>query len=72
MEQSLKYLVFVENDIEPETMGPYPDEDARDDAALELRRERGPDHGIFVLDIEPGAGVPAMAAYSGGFFTEEP
>jgi hypothetical protein len=65
------YLVFIENDIEPRIVGPFADGDERDRKAHELRRERGRDHGIFMLDMDPVSGVPMMDAYCGGFFMEE-
>jgi len=65
------YLVFVENDIEPQIVGPFADEDARDDKARELRRERGRDHGIYMLDVDPLTRAPHIDAYCGAFFMEE-
>jgi hypothetical protein len=65
------YLVFVEGDIEPRIVGPFADGDERDKKARELRREHGQDHGIFMLDVEPGNGVPSIDAYCGGFFMED-
>lgn len=61
----------MEGDIEPRIVGPFADGDERDKKALELRREHGPDHGIFMLDVEPMSGTPIIDAYCGGFFLEE-
>lgn len=65
------HLVFVENDIEPQIVGPFANEDARDNKARELRRERGRDHGIYMLDVDPLTRAPRIDAYCGAFFMEE-
>lgn len=65
------YLVFVEDCVEPEIMGPYINPDARDAAAHKLRRERGDNHGIYMLDLDLLTGAPYIVAYSGKFFEED-
>ena len=39
--------------------------------ARELRRERGRDHGIYMLDVDPLTRAPHIDAYCGAFFMEE-
>ena len=65
------YLVFVENDIEPSIVGPFTDGDERDRKARELRRTRGRDHGIFMLDVDPVSRATTINAYCGGFFDQD-
>ena len=64
------YLITVEDDVEPEIIGPFKDEGERDHFAKELREKYEFDGGIYPLDIksekEP-VKVEAWA-YSGGFF----
>ena len=62
----LKWLLVVWGDVEPDLLGPYMDGEARDKAAVELKRAHGDDNGIFMLDAE---GLPEVGAYSGGFFS---
>ena len=62
-----RWIVFVEDDIEPEIKGPYSKEGDRDTAAKALKKEFGDQHGIFALDIKKD-GTPSISAYSGGFF----
>lgn len=64
------YLVFVYDDVDPKIRGPFPSEELRDDHAVSIRREFGPDHGIYPLGID-GPGKPTIEAYSGGFFMEK-
>ena len=63
------YLIFNRDDIEPEVIGPFNDEDQRDKKARELRREHGDEHGIFMLYVARND-EPTIHAYSGGFFEE--
>ena len=63
-----KYLVFVEDDVEPSIRGPYSKEIDRDQAAKVLKKEFGDQHGIFALDIKKG--VPSIWSFSGGFFDD--
>ena len=56
-----RHLLIVHGDIEPELIGPFSDEDQRDDAAMARRREHGDEDGIFMLDIDRG-GRPGVAA----------
>ena len=65
------YLVFVEGDVDPRLVGPFANGDERDKKARQLRRERGRDHGIYMLEVDPTSGVPSIDAYSGGFFMED-
>ncbi len=64
------YLITVENDVEPEIIGPFKDEDERDRFAKEFREKYGFEGGIFLQDIEsetPPKSITARA-YVGGFF----
>lgn len=64
------YLITVENDVEPEIVGPFDNEDQRDHFAKEFREKYGFEGGIFPQDIEsetPPKTVMARA-YAGGFF----
>lgn len=63
------YLFVTWGDVEPEVIGPFPSEDARNDKAKEIRQEEGDENGIFMLDIVDGK--PETYAYSGGFFEED-
>ena len=63
------YLLFVHGDIEPETLGPFSTEDERDQKALSLRKEHGPDHGIFPAVVYEG-GALIVGTYSNAFFEE--
>ena len=63
------YLLIVYGDIDPEVIGPFADEDQRDNAALVFRRNHGDEDGIFMLSVA-GGGRPHVAAYSGAFFEE--
>jgi hypothetical protein len=64
-----RYLIFVWGDVEPEIIGPFRSDAARDRRALELRKEEGDDHGIYILDV-PKRGAPDVNAYSGAFFMD--
>lgn len=65
----MKYLLIMHGDIEPEVIGPYQDEAARDEAALAYRAKHGRDDGVFMLSTDD-VGVPSVEAYCGGFFAE--
>lgn len=59
------YVLLIHGDIEPEVIGPFETEDARDQAAKALRADDSDmDNGIFSLDC---TGKPEVEAYSGGF-----
>ncbi len=48
----VKYLIQVWGDVQPILHGPYPDDDSRHSAALDLARE---DEGtIIALDLDAG------------------
>lgn len=61
------FVVFVWEDVAPEFRGPYRTREERDTAAQDLRREEGPDHGIYALDT---TGRVAVECYSGGFLDD--
>ena len=64
------YLITVEDDVEPEIIGPFKDVGERDHFAKELREKYGFDGGIYPLDIKSeNEPVKVEAwAYPGGFF----
>lgn len=64
------YLLAVFDDVDPTLIGPFPNEDLRDDKAIEIREAFGKDHGIYALDID-GPGKPKIDAYPGKFFMEQ-
>lgn len=66
-----KYIVFIEGDVEPWIIGPFANADERDKKARELKREHGDEHGIFMLTVDSGSGMPVISAYSRRFFDEE-
>lgn len=66
-----RWLVYVWEDIEPKTAGPYESDDDRDKAAKAIRTEQNAANetgGIYPLDVVDG--VPSIDTYSGGFFEE--
>ena len=63
------YLLFVEDDINPEIIGPFSSASTRDMAAIEFRGGRGIAHGYFPLDVD-NDGKPTIDTYSGGFFMD--
>jgi hypothetical protein len=64
------YLLVIYGDIEPELLGPFKDEDERDMKALDIRKDEGNQHGIFMLTVEETTHKPEVDAYSGGFFED--
>jgi hypothetical protein len=64
-----RYLIFIWGDVEPEARGPYPTDEARVKEARELRKEHGPEHGIYGADVLED-GKLNVWAYSGAFFDE--
>jgi len=64
-----KYLLVVWGNVNPEIMGPFKTETARDKKARAIRKENGDDFddGIFMLEAE---GRPGVFAYSGRFFEQ--
>lgn len=62
--ENRRFLLVVWDDVEPEILGPFPSEEARDEKARELRREAGPDHGIYPLSVND-EGTPLVGAYAG-------
>lgn len=63
-----RWLVIVENDLEPRLVGPFKSEEERDGMAKFHKEERGDEDGIFPLDIKPDPEDPEIWAYCGGFF----
>ena len=64
------YLLVLWGDIEPELRGPFPTEEERDAAALELRAAWGRDHGLYPMSVDK-EGRPVVGAYCGGFFDDD-
>lgn len=64
------FLLVVWDDVEPEIMGPFPSEEARDEKARDLRHKEGPDHGIYPLSVTE-EGMPLVGAYAGGDLDSE-
>lgn len=66
------YVLFIEGDVEPSLEGPFATSDERDERALNLKIEHGPEHGIFMLDIVSYGYMPALQvnSYSTAFFKE--
>lgn len=77
------YLLKVEGDVEPELLGPFPDETERDEKAIELRRADPEGHnGLFALTADLVFGYNAASdesfgglkldidSYSAGFFED--
>jgi hypothetical protein len=59
------YLLIMEGDCEPETLGPFETPEARDQKAREIRRRSDRD-GVYGMDVvEPGK--PDIWPYSGSF-----
>jgi len=66
-----RWLIIVENDLEPDAIGPFPTDDERDRVARDHKAARGDEDGIFGLDIHKDGRlrcVPTIWAYSSGFF----
>ena len=67
------HLVVVYGDVDPLIMGPFEDEESRDQRAIQLKRQHGDDHGIYMLDWkvgDDGGIVPEIYEYSAGFFVD--
>lgn len=65
-----RYLIYVWGDVDPELLGPYPSDRARDKAALLLDKEEGDERGgIYMLDVYDG-GAATVGSYCGGFFED--
>lgn len=45
------FLLILWGDCEPEMRGPFATPDQRDTVAREVRREYGPGHGLFRIDV---------------------
>jgi len=45
------YLLILWGNCEPEMRGPFATPDQRDTVAREVRREYGPGHGLFRIDV---------------------
>ena len=63
------YLLIMWGDVEPEVLGPFDSDEARDTKARELRLEIGDANGIFPVCVDKDNGL-SVWAYSGGFFEE--
>lgn len=61
------FLLIVEGDVEPIAKGPYESDEARDRAAINEKRERGDQDGIYWLNVSE-RGLPFTGSYSGKFF----
>jgi len=64
-----RYLIFVWGDVEPAAKGPYPTDKVREKAAIQIRKEYGPQHGIYGADVLED-GKLNVWAYGGAFFDE--
>jgi len=63
------YVLLIHGDIEPEVIGPFETEEARDQAAKALRADDSDmDNGIFSLNC---TGKPEVDSYSGGYLGGE-
>jgi len=62
------YVLRLHGGIEPELVGPFDNEDERDDRAKELRKEN--DEDVILAVDGPGSSIK-IDAYSGGFFIDE-
>ncbi len=67
------YLIFIWGDVEPHLHGPYRTEEERDQAAHELRKEEGDEHGYYPAQVTMVNGRPVLSidAYSGAFFEQD-
>ena len=70
MNAQFHFLIFVWGDVEPECLGPFPTEAARDTAALQFRAEHGPEHGYLRAMVTVGTDEPKLEvhAYESDFF----
>lgn len=70
-----KYLLVIEDDVEPFTFGPFSDDESRDRLARYLRRQDPEkNNGIYWAEIEINPdGIPLLEVgpFSGGFFEGE-
>jgi len=64
MEKNL-YLLVIWGDVEPQLMGPFATEKARDKKAREIRKVNGDDDGLFPIEA---TGQVTVGSYSGAFF----
>ena len=66
------WLVTVYQDVSAALQGPYPTDEARNQAAKDYRADDDCDcpDGLHWLDID-AAGQPSMGDYSGSFFAED-
>jgi len=62
------FVLRLRGGIEPELIGPFPNEDARDNAAQTLRRENDVD--VILSLTGPGSSL-TIDAYSSGFLNQE-
>lgn len=62
-----KFLLVIWNDVEPEVLGPYDDEEQREKRARQVREKRGDAHGIYWLSAEC-TGRPDVSAFCASFF----
>ena len=62
-------LLLMWDGSEPQVVGPYPNEDSRDEAALEFRYQHGDDLLIYKL-YDDDSDKPRAETYPGGFFDE--
>jgi hypothetical protein len=61
------YLIEVKGGVEPIICGPYQTEQARDNAAKQIRRRQKEDDGLFWAEIDEKRTL-AVGAYTAGFF----
>jgi hypothetical protein len=68
--QGKNYLIKVEDGVEPIVCGPYQTEQARDDAAKQIRQKQKEDDGLFWADVDE-TGTLAVGSYRTDFFWQE-
>ena len=66
-----KYLVIIHGDVEPELVGPFNDEDERDNRAIKHRKsDPAKEDGLFTLDIDE-TGIPSIDAFAAGYLDDD-
>ena len=69
------FLLAVWGAVSAETQGPFPNQEARDEAARNVMREEGDDYSFHTLDITTTPGGSAevkVGDYGCDFFTDDP
>ena len=63
------YVLFVWGDVDPDLIGPFDTDEARDEEAKEKRYQEGDEHGYYWMDVDE-EGIPNVGSYTGSFFEE--